>query len=160
MNNTTNTNETRLREVVVLDNMPRVITNLPPEGEEDNTHPDNLLYITGDLIIDFDAELVFKNGEILDLTPTEYSLLLHLVQNVSWFCSRRRLRQMVSSRFRHEIADNTLSKHIHRTRAKLQQTPQMKYVVTQNCRGYKWNLPVEKKYIEREPLKEKEPSEE
>lgn len=149
MNEVLNRNMKQDGEVIILDDMPRRLSNVPPKSWDSITVRENTVYITGDLIIDRHGKIVFKEGKILDLTPTEYAILVHLVENVTLYCSRSNLKEMVSSRFRHTIADNTLSKHIHRTRSKLQQTQEMKYVITQNSRGYKWNLPVCKKYLSR-----------
>ena len=123
----------------------------PPENWDQTTISHNLIYATGDLLIDRLGKMIYKNYVALDLTPTEYALVLYLVEHSTMFCSRDNMRSMINNRFRHHIADNTLSKHVHRTRGKLGQNDLggLIYVLTRNSRGYKWNLPVYKCYVDR-----------
>lgn len=134
-------------ERITLDNMERTICDLPPKNWDAITVAENTVLETGDLLIDRYGKIVYKNGIALDLTPTEYEVIVYLVENVTIYCSRESLKEMLSVRFRRRIADNTLSKHIHRTRCKLGQTSSAPYVITRNSRGYKWNLPVKKRYL-------------
>lgn len=136
-------------ERIILDHMERTICDLPPKNWDAVTILENTVLETGDLLIDRYGKIIYKNGLALDLTPTEYEMVVYLVENVTIYCSRENLKEMISIRFRHHIADNTLSKHIHRTRGKLGQCQLMPYVITRNSRGYKWNMPVRKRYLYR-----------
>lgn len=138
-------------ERIVLENMERTLTAIPPRTWDSITIAENTVLKTGDLLIDRYGRMIYKNGRPLHLTPTEYAVIVYLVENVTIYCSREKLRELISIRFRHNIADNTLSKHIHRTRLKLGQSDESPYVVTQNSRGYKWNMPVDKRYMDRRP---------
>lgn len=109
-----------------------------------------LAYQTGDLVIDVAGGAVYKNGELLLLTKTEFQLLEVLIANSTIFCSRDLLIGLISRRLRHSIADNTLSKHICRLRRKLGQDANTEYLICQNKRGYKWNMVVFTRYIQRE----------
>lgn len=123
---------------------------VPPKDWDTATIRENTVYATGDLLIDRPGKMIYKNHAPLDLTPTEYEVVIFLVENATMFCSRSSMRSMINLRFRHRIADNTLSKHIHRARGKLgQNNGGLNYVVTRNSRGYKWNLPVYKCYLDR-----------
>ncbi len=134
---------------IELDHMTRMISDVPQQGWDPITCNQNRVYQTGDLIIDDYGKMVFKNGVSLNLTPIEYDLVLHMVENVTVICTRSSLKNLISMRYHHQIGDNTLSKHIHRTRVKLGQGPYGSYVLTRNSKGYKWGMPVTRRYISR-----------
>lgn len=150
--------ETESGRYVRLDQARRVISEVPPRGWDPDTLRESQVYQTGDLIIDRHAGIVFKNGEMLMMTPTEFELMLHLIDNHTLFCSRENLIALISSRLRHSISDNTLSKHICRVRKKLGQTGDTVYVLTQNSKGYKWNMVVFKRYLSRDSYPKDETS--
>lgn len=136
-------------QTIMLDDMPRILREHPLPKWSEQTASENMVYQTGDLIIDSYANIVFKNGQMLVITPTEFRLLLALVDNSTIFCSRTWLISILSRRLRHVINDNTLSKHVCRLRKKLGSDGD-EYILTQNRKGYKWNMVVFRRYISRE----------
>ena len=138
--------------VVTLDNVQRMVYDQPPRQWDPQTIRESVIYQTGDLLIDRGAQIIFKGGEMLMATPTEFELILHLVEHQTCFCAREVLINVISSRLRHCISDNTLSKHICRVRKKLGDDEIAPYILTQNSKGYKWNFPETRRFITRETL--------
>ncbi len=135
---------------IELDNAERIIYEIPPKEWDPQTRKENRVYQTGDLIIDRHGKVAFKQRKLLMLTPTEFEILLFLVDNHTMFCSRQSLIALISARLHHKISDNTLSKHICRVRKKIGEDGDTKYVLTQNSKGYKWNMVVYKRFLSRE----------
>ena len=71
-----------------------------------------------DIVIDFSAKKVFKNGLEAILTPKEYSLLETLILNRNIALSREKLISLVWS-FDYEGDTRTVDVHIRQLRAKL-----------------------------------------
>lgn len=136
-------------EVVVIDDMEMRIYQLPPRAWDTMTICENRILRTGDLLIDPYGKVIYKNGKLLDVTITQFEIICCLVENVTLVVSRRRLKELIYNRCGHWVADNTLTKHINRTRKILGQEYDWDYILTRNGRGYKWGLPVTSSYIVR-----------
>jgi DNA-binding response OmpR family regulator len=67
--------------------------------------------------VDLDARQVVLNGEEVELTPTEFSVLSALVTNPGTAVSRDRLARLASSQG--EILGRTIDSHVARIRKKL-----------------------------------------
>ena len=89
-----------------------------------------------DIVIDFSAKKVFKNGLEAILTPKEYSLLETLVLNRNIALSREKLINLVWG-FDYEGDTRTVDVHIRQLRAKLGLTDRLK---TLYKTGYRFEL--------------------
>ena len=89
-----------------------------------------------DIVIDFSAKKVFKNGLEAVLTPKEYSLLETLVLNRNIALSREKLINLVWG-FDYEGDTRTVDVHIRQLRAKLGLTDRLK---TLYKTGYRFEL--------------------
>ncbi|MHB0859119.1 MAG: response regulator [Anaerolineae bacterium] len=95
------------------------------------------LYTLDNLIIDSERWQVLKNGERVDLTPTELKLLLCLAENAGRVLSNRQLLEAV---WGPEYVDNTdyPKLFIWRLRQKLEPDPlRPKYILTERGIGYR-----------------------
>jgi two-component system KDP operon response regulator KdpE len=92
----------------------------------------------GDLEIDFAAQEARLHGERIDLTPTEYKLLYHLVRNAGHVLSHETLLAKVWGR---EYVDEVdyVRVYMRRLRDKLRDDPvQGKYIRTERGLGYRF----------------------
>lgn len=98
----------------------------------------HLIFISGNLTINFATHDVFVSGEPVKLTPTEYNLLCNLVRNEGKVLSRRFLLEKT---WGSDCIEDTgsLKKYIYRLRVKLgdNQSPQP-MLLTQWGIGYKF----------------------
>jgi DNA-binding response OmpR family regulator len=96
---------------------------------------------SGDLEVDFAAQEAHLSGVWLDLTPTEYKLLYHLVRNAGHILSHGTLLAKVWGR---EYVDEVdyIRVYIRRLRAKLGDDPERPcYIQTERTLGYRFLLP-------------------
>jgi two-component system KDP operon response regulator KdpE len=93
---------------------------------------------SGDLEVDFSAQEARLGGVPLDLTPTEYKLLYHLVRNAGRVLQHATLLARVWGReYVNEI--DYLRVYIRRLRDKLLDDPEKpKYIQTQRGVGYRF----------------------
>jgi len=91
-----------------------------------------------DLEIDLDAHTVKKSNEIIDLTPTEFSLLTMLAGQPGRVFSRLQLLES-SQGTAYEGYERTVDAHIKNLRSKLESDPrQPKYIETVFGVGYRF----------------------
>ena len=96
---------------------------------------------SGDLEVDFARQEARLRGEPLDLTPTEYKLLYHLVRNVGHVLQHATLLAKVWGR---EYVDETdyVRVYIRRLRDKLGDDPEHpRFIQTERRLGYRFLLP-------------------
>jgi two-component system KDP operon response regulator KdpE len=96
---------------------------------------------SGDLEVDFARQEARLRGERLDLTPTEYKLLYHLVRNAGHVLQHGTLLAKVWGR---EYVDETdyVRVYIRRLRDKLGDDPEHpRYIQTERRLGYRFLLP-------------------
>lgn len=105
------------------------------------------VYCSADLLLDEGAGILYKNGEKVNVTRTEYCLIMHLMKNQSMICPRSTLLRIAEMRYHHILADNTLSKHINRARRKLGEHLGVSYIRTENSAGYHWRYDVSRCYV-------------
>jgi two-component system KDP operon response regulator KdpE len=92
----------------------------------------------GDLEMDFAAQAVRFQGERLELTPTEYKLLYHLVRNAGRVLPHATLLAKVWGREYHDEVDY-LRVYIRRLRDKLGDDPHKpRYLQTERGLGYRF----------------------
>jgi two-component system KDP operon response regulator KdpE len=100
--------------------------------------PRAVLKIDDVLSIDFNRHQVIVSGERIDLRPTEYRLLSHLIQNAGWVVPHETLLAKV---WGYEYRDEThyLRLYINYLRKKIEQDPaDPQYILTERGVGYRF----------------------
>jgi two-component system KDP operon response regulator KdpE len=100
--------------------------------------PRTILDIDDRLSVDFNRHQVLVNGERVDLRPTEYRLLTHLIQNAGWVVPHETLLAKV---WGYEYRDEThyLRLYINYLRKKIEEYPSdPKYILTERGVGYRF----------------------
>ena len=82
----------------------------------------------GSLSIDLKKMSVYKDGEEISLSPSEYQLLLYLLQNKGKTVTRRKLLEEIWDSCGNYVNDNTLTVTMKRLREKLHQPVCLKTV--------------------------------
>jgi two-component system, OmpR family, KDP operon response regulator KdpE len=97
---------------------------------------------SGDMEMDFDAQEVRVNGERVDMTPTEYKLLYHLVRNAGHTLTHGTLLAKIWGReYRDEV--DYLRVYVRRLRDKLGDDPEKpRYIRTERGLGYRFVRPA------------------
>jgi two-component system alkaline phosphatase synthesis response regulator PhoP len=92
----------------------------------------------GDLVIDHDKRLVYRNERPIDLTTTEFDLLVVLAQSPGRVFSRMELLDRVQG-VAYEGYDRTVDVHIKNLRKKIEPNPrQPVYIHTVYGAGYRF----------------------
>lgn len=97
-----------------------------------------LIKVDDRLHIDFDRHEVWVDGKIVNLRPTEYRLLYHLVQNAGWVLSHD---QILTNVWGYEYRDQPhyVRLYINYLRKKLEEDPaNPKYILTERGIGYRF----------------------
>jgi two-component system, OmpR family, KDP operon response regulator KdpE len=100
--------------------------------------PRTILRIDDHLAVDFNRHQVIVAGERVDLRPTEYRLLNHLIQNAGWVVPHETLLAKV---WGYEYRDEThyLRLYINYLRKKIEHDPaQPEYILTERGVGYRF----------------------
>lgn len=100
--------------------------------------PRTILRIDDRLSIDFNRHQVIVDGDRIDLRPTEYRLLNHLIQNAGWVIPHDTLLAKV---WGYEYRDEThyLRLYINYLRKKIERDPaKPEYIVTERGVGYRF----------------------
>lgn len=93
----------------------------------------------GDIVVDAEKLLVTKKGQIVDLTPTEFRLLNHLLSNPDRPMSRTHLIETVWGYDSDLDYDRTVDVHMRRLRQKLEDDPaNPRFLLTVRGVGYKF----------------------
>jgi len=90
------------------------------------------------LKIDFDRRQVWVEGKLVQLRPTEYRLLYHLVQNAGWVVPHE---QLLAKVWGYEYRDEThyLRLYVNYLRQKLERDPSNpQYILTERGVGYRF----------------------
>ncbi len=96
------------------------------------------LVIDDDLAIDFPRRAVLVRGEAVKLRPTEYKLLMHLVENAGWIVPQETLLSKVwGPEYRDD--NQLLRLYINYLRKKIEPDPaNPKYILTERGVGYQF----------------------
>ncbi|MGB3717522.1 MAG: response regulator transcription factor [Candidatus Promineifilaceae bacterium] len=100
--------------------------------------PRTVLDIDDHLSVDFNRHQVIVDGDRIDLRPTEYRLLTHLIQNAGWVVPHETLLGKV---WGYEYRDEThyLRLYINYLRKKIEEDPSKpKYILTERGVGYRF----------------------
>lgn len=101
-----------------------------------STH--GLIEVDDRLKLDFDRHEVWVEGRLVQLRPTEYRLLYHLVQNAGWVMTHD---QILTKVWGYEYRDEPhyVRLYINYLRQKLEQDPaNPKYILTERGIGYRF----------------------
>jgi len=93
-------------------------------------------YSSGKLVIDTDARRVVKNGKVIELTPTEYRLLVTLAENAGRVLSHEQLLNKV---WGYEYGEDTgyVKRYIWYLRRKVEDDPRKpEHILTERGFGY------------------------
>ena len=108
-------------------------------SSETESNDDDAL-VVGKLTIDQKTHQAFLDEKELDLTATEFELLLHLANHPNQVFSRAQLLEAVWG-YHHSGYEHTVNSHVNRLRAKIEQDAAApKIVQTVWGVGYKFNL--------------------
>jgi len=97
-----------------------------------------LIEVDDRLKIDFDRHEVWVEGQLVQLRPTEYRLLYHMVQNAGWVLTHD---QILTKVWGYEYRDEPhyVRLYINYLRQKLEQDPaNPKYILTERGIGYRF----------------------
>ncbi len=98
----------------------------------------DLIIVDDRLTIDFSRREVWVNGEKVDLRPTEYRLLYHLVQNAGWVNTHEQLLSKVWG-FEYQDEPHYVRLYVNYLRKKLEEDPSNpKYILTERGVGYRF----------------------
>ncbi len=100
--------------------------------------PHEPIQIDDRLKIDFDRRQVWVEGRLVQLRPTEYRLLYHLVQNAGWVVPHD---QLLAKVWGYEYRDEThyLRLYVNYLRQKLEPDPaNPRYILTERGVGYRF----------------------
>lgn len=93
----------------------------------------------GELTIDVAKRAVYRGDKPIDLTSTEFDLLLHLARQPGFVFSRSQLLDQVWG-YHHSGYEHTVNSHINRLRNKLENDPaNPQFILTVWGVGYKFN---------------------
>lgn len=104
----------------------------PSEGSDD------VIQVDERLKIDFGKREIWVDGKLINLRPTEYRLLYHLVQNAGWVLT---YDQILSRVWGYEYRDEShyVRLYINYLREKLEKDPaNPKYILTERGVGYRF----------------------
>lgn len=103
-----------------------------------NINKSKLIYNDGELIIDRESYEVFKNHELVTLTPSEFKILLQLAENPKKVFTREDIinKTMADDNF---VYDRIVDSHIKNIRFKIEDNNKNpKYILTVHGIGYKF----------------------
>ncbi|GAA0070802.1 response regulator transcription factor [Clostridium sardiniense] len=103
-----------------------------------NLNENKLVFRNGDLIIDIDKFEVTKNNKIVNLTASEFKILLELARNTKKVFTRSELIDKVIGEENY-VYDRIIDSHIKNIRAKIEDGSKgNKYIITVHGIGYKF----------------------
>lgn len=94
--------------------------------------------VDGRLQIDFDRHEVWVDGKLVQLRPTEYRLLYHLVKNAGWVLTHDQILNKVWG-YEYENEPHYVRLYINYLRKKIEKDPSHpKYILTERGVGYRF----------------------
>lgn len=104
----------------------------------------NIIFKSGDLLLDTNTHQAFKNHLLLELTVTEQKLILLFMQSWPRTLSREELFYQLWDKKNAFVESNTLNVNISRLREKLGTYENQNYIETIRSIGYRWAIPVKR----------------
>ena len=104
-------------------------------GEPASDKTENSKYSYGDLVIDDEAKKVYKKGEEIKLTATEYKLLKLLIVNNNKVLSREKILEKVWG-VEYDLGTNVVDVYINYLRRKTGDSPKNRLIHTVIGMGY------------------------
>jgi DNA-binding response OmpR family regulator len=105
---------------------------------ENNPAADHLVFNDGDLEVDVKKFQIKKKGEVLNLTPNEFKVLVALLTNPGQVFTREKLVEKAFG-YDYEGYDRTIDTHIKNIRHKIEDDPKNpQYILTVYGVGYKF----------------------
>ena len=118
----------------LLSRMKAVLRRVQMESHD----PGSLIVVDDDLSIDFQRHEVIARGEQVNLRPTEYRLLYHLVNNAGWVMTHEMLLAKVWG-LEYREDSHLLRVYITYLRQKIEPNPSSpKYILTERGVGYRF----------------------
>ncbi|HOA21663.1 MAG TPA: response regulator transcription factor [Anaerolineaceae bacterium] len=94
--------------------------------------------VDGRLQIDFDRHEIWVDGELVQLRPTEYRLLYHLVKNAGWVLTHDQILSKVWG-YEYEDEPHYVRLYINYLRKKIEKDPtNPRYILTERGVGYRF----------------------
>jgi len=94
--------------------------------------------VDGRLQIDFDRHEVWVDGELVQLRPTEYRLLYHLLKNAGWVLTHDQILSKVWG-YEYEDEPHYVRLYINYLRKKIEKDPaNPRYILTERGVGYRF----------------------
>lgn len=107
-------------------------------SSEQNLLAERISFSNGELVIDTAQQMIVKHGDLINLTPNEYKLLVVLARHPQRSFTREELIEKVFG-YSYEGDARTIDQHIKNLRQKIEPDPkQPKYVCTVYGTGYKF----------------------
>ncbi|BED87601.1 MULTISPECIES: response regulator transcription factor [unclassified Pseudoalteromonas] len=106
-------------------------------NDNEPVHNEQTLSV-GSLNIEFSSHQVYLDEQALNLTATEFDLLVYFARHPNHVFSRQQLLDKVWG-YQHSGYEHTVNSHINRLRAKLEQHHQAPFIETVWGVGYKLN---------------------
>lgn len=98
----------------------------------------NVIELDDWLKLDFDRREIWVGGEIVQLRPTEYRLLYHLVQNAGWVVTHDQLLTKVWG-YEYQDEPHYVRLYINYLRKKIEKDPSNpEYILTERGVGYRF----------------------
>jgi two-component system KDP operon response regulator KdpE len=98
----------------------------------------SIIHVDDNLKLDFSRREVWLKGKLIQLRPTEYRLLYHLVQNAGWVLTHE---QILTKVWGYEYRDEPhyVRLYVNYLRKKIEEDPSTpKYILTERGIGYRF----------------------
>lgn len=100
--------------------------------------PDDVITVDEHLKIDFNRREVWLDGKLVNLRPTEYRLLYHLVKNAGWVLTHEQILTRVWG-YEYRDEPHYVRLYINYLRKKLEKDPSNpRYILTERGVGYRF----------------------
>lgn len=118
-----------------------MVMDLETDSDSNKFNSASRFCTSGKLVIDLHHRNATLEGRLLELTTTEYNLLVNLVQNAPNTVSPR---QLVNQVLEYDTGENEAKElikyHVHQLRQKIESDPlHPKYIKTIRYKGYLWS---------------------
>jgi two-component system KDP operon response regulator KdpE len=106
--------------------------------EAESSAAAGIIEVDDRLKLDFNRREIWVDGELVQLRPTEYRLLYHLVQNAGWVITHEQLLTKVWG-YEYRDEPHYVRLYINYLRKKLEEDPSNpKYILTERGVGYRF----------------------